>query len=140
MSKRIYFLRHAKSDSSIAGQRDIERELNSRGHNDAPKMGNLLVERGVKPELIIASPSMRTRQTAEYISEQLKYNEDQIEWNEEIYEASARTLLNVITQIDDKYNTVMLIGHNPGFSYIAEYLTKEVLGNIPTCGFVEINF
>lgn len=140
MPRRIYFLRHAKSETLINGQRDIERELNSRGHSDAPKMGNLLAERGVKPELIVASPSMRTRQTAEYITEQLKYEADLIDWNEEIYEASARTLLNVIGQIDDKYQTVMLIGHNPGISYIAEYFTKEVLGNVPTCGFVEINF
>jgi phosphohistidine phosphatase len=140
MTKNLFLVRHAKSDWSVSGQKDFERQLNGRGLNDAPKMGRKLYEMGMKPDLIISSPAVRARLTAELIAEQLKYDTDKIVFNEEIYEASVRSLLKVINSIDDKNQTVIIVGHNPTFTYIAESLTKREIGNIPTCGAVQIEF
>jgi phosphohistidine phosphatase len=140
MAKNLFLVRHAKSDWSVSGQKDFERQLNGRGLNDAPKMGRKLYEMGMKPDLIISSPAVRARLTAELIAEQLKYDTDKIVFNEEIYEASVRSLLKVINSIDDKNQTVIIVGHNPTFTYIAESLTKREIGNIPTCGAVQIEF
>lgn len=140
MTFNLYLLRHAKSDWSVPGQKDIDRMLNSRGNNDAPRMGRKLHDLNVEPDLMIASPARRTRDTAGYIAEQLQYDLDNICYDEEIYEASVRTLLGLVNKLDDKNKSVMLVGHNPGFSYLAEYLTKEEIGNIPTCGVVNIEF
>ena len=52
MTKTLILIRHAKSDRSDSGQKDFDRELNPRGHSDAPRMGGKLVELGVKPNLI----------------------------------------------------------------------------------------
>jgi len=140
MSKSLFLVRHAKSDWSNQGQKDYDRELNGRGLGDAPKMGGRLAEMNVMPDLIISSPAVRAKLTAEYIAEQLQYEVDRIQFDEEIYEASTRSLLSVINGLDDKYNKVMIFGHNPTLTYLTEYLTKSPIGNIPTCGAVEIEF
>ncbi len=140
MSKTIYLIRHAKSDWSIPGQPDFNRSLNHRGLLDAPLMGKVLKDLQVSPELILSSPAERAKRTAEFISEQLNYPIEKIKFEEEIYEASPRTLLRLINNLDNSLGKVALFGHNPTFTYLAEYLCKEELGNIPTCGAVKIQF
>jgi phosphohistidine phosphatase len=140
MAKTLIFMRHAKSDWSVPGQKDFDRTLNNRGLGDAPRMGRRLLEIGVKPDLVMSSPAIRAKTTAEYVSEQLGYNIDNILYEDEIYESSVRTLLKVVNNLDDKYNCVIIFGHNPTHTYLAEYLTKEVIGNIPTAGAVCISF
>lgn len=140
MKYTLYLLRHAKSDWSVGGQKDIDRELNNRGHNDAPRMGRKLYELEVNPDKIICSPSKRTKLTLEYVCEQLKYDLSKVEYNDEIYEASVRSLLLVINNLEDNIKSVMLVGHNPGFTYLAEYLTKKEIGNVPTCGALRLDF
>jgi phosphohistidine phosphatase len=140
MIKNLFLVRHAKSDWSVSGQKDFERQLNGRGLSDAPKIGRKLYEMDVKPDLIISSPAERARLTSELVAEQLKYDTDKIVFDPDIYEASVRSLLNVINGIDDKYKNVIIFGHNPTFTYIAESLTKKEIGNIPTCGAVHIEF
>jgi phosphohistidine phosphatase len=140
MVKNLFLVRHAKSDWSVGGQKDFDRALNGRGLSDAPKMGRKLYDLGVKPDLIMSSPAERAKLTSQLIAEQLKYDPDKIAFDPEIYEASVRSLLNVINAIDDRYNNVIIFGHNPTFTYIAESLTKKEIGNIPTCGAVHIEF
>jgi phosphohistidine phosphatase len=141
MSKKtLYFMRHAKSDWSVSGQKDFDRSLNHRGLMDAPKMGHRLMSMEIKPDLILSSPALRAKMTAEYVSEQLKYEFDKIVWDEEIYEAPVRTLLSIINKLDPSYNNVLIFGHNPSITYLAEYLSKAEIGNIPTAGVVCIEF
>ena len=140
MIKNIILVRHAKSDWSVAGQRDFDRTLNDRGHMDAPRMGIKFKDRGIMPDILISSPALRAKLTAEYFAEQLKYDFEKIVWNEDIYDASIRVLLNEISLFDDNWNTVMIFGHNPGLSYLAEYITKEEIGEIPTCSVMSIEF
>jgi phosphohistidine phosphatase len=140
MLKTVIFMRHAKSDWSMAGQKDFDRPLNTRGFTDAPQMGRKLFEMGVKPDLIMSSPALRAKMTAEFVAEQLKYETDKIVFEEDMYESSTRTLLGFINNLDDQLHCVMLFGHNPTHSYLAEYLTKTEIGNIPTAGVVCVEF
>jgi phosphohistidine phosphatase len=133
-------LRHAKSDWSNNGQKDFERELNMRGYNDAPKMGVRMHELNVKPDAIFCSSSRRTVLTCEYICEQIDFKIDNVFFDDDLYEASSRTVFNKINEVDNKFNEVIFIGHNPTYTYVAEYLTGKVIGNIPTCGCLKITF
>ncbi len=138
--KNLIMLRHAKSDWSNPGQKDFDRTLNARGHRVAPRMGHKLHELGVHVDAVVSSPAERAKLTAEYISEQLNFDTSEIEFKEAVYEASIRTLLEVVNGLDEEYDTVMLVGHNPSFTYLSEYLTGAEIGNIPTCGAVRIEF
>lgn len=140
MAKSLFLVRHAKSDWSIPGQKDFDRDLNNRGLADAPKMGRRLTEMGVKPDIIMCSPAKRAILTIELITEQLNFEFDRIVFDQELYEASVRNLLGFVNKIEDKFQSAMIVGHNPTLTYITEYLTKYNIGNIPTCGIVELHF
>ncbi len=138
--KTLYLARHAKSSWKHPELSDIERPLNKRGKRDAPIIGNLLKEKGVKPDLLISSPAARARKTALTIAEIIDYPKNKILIDVKIYESSPTELINIIQGLDDKYNSVMMFGHNPGFTMLNNYLTESFIDNIPTCGVVGIRF
>ena len=59
---------------------------------------------------------------------------------EDLYEFSTSGLLDVIQGFDNKYNSVMIFGHNPAFTTLNNNLTDQYIDNIPTCGIVSIEF
>lgn len=140
--KTLYLCRHAKSSWKDKSLDDFERPLNKRGKNDAPLMGKILSKKNIKPALIISSPAIRAFETAKIFSSHLDYPEEKIKTDLQIYEASSRDLLNVLRDVDNKYKSVMLFGHNPGLNNLSDFLTGHVIDNIPTSGVVcaELNF
>ena len=141
MSKHLVLMRHAKSDWSVSGQKDFDRELNPRGNRDAPRMGGRLVqEKNFNPDCVVSSPAVRTTNTVRYVCEQLKYDEEKIVFEPDIFEGSVRSLLKIVNSFDNSLNTILLVGHNPGLSYLAEYLTKQEIGELPTAGVISMLF
>lgn len=138
--KRLYLIRHAKSSWKDQDLTDIERPLNTRGKRDAPCMGKRLKDLKVHPDLIVSSPAKRALKTAKVIAREIGYPKKRIETDESIYLAGVSTLLLVIQNIEDSYQQVILFGHNPGFTELAEYLTDQQFDNIPTCGIVCMDF
>jgi phosphohistidine phosphatase len=138
--RTIYLVRHAKSCWDDARLKDIDRPLNKRGLRDAPDMGKRLHEKGIQVQLIFSSPAKRAYHTASIIAGEIQFDPRKIIHHEEIYEATTKDLLNIIQAFDDSMKSVMLVGHNPGFTALANYLTKEYFDNVPTCGIVAISF
>ncbi len=138
--KTLYLIRHAKSSWKHPGLSDIERPLNNRGKRDAPLMGEKIKLREILPELIVTSPAIRARITAKNIALEIGFPEEEILVNDNIYDSSSTELINVIHDFDNKYNSIMMFGHNPGFTMINNYLTDHYIDNIPTCGVVGIQF
>ncbi len=137
--KELFIIRHAKSSWAHQGLSDHERPLNNRGEVDAPLMGSILKGHNFIPDLIVSSTANRAQTTAKIIAVELACTE-LIELESKIYEASAEQLLTLINQFDDQYNRIFIVGHNPGFTYLAEQLTDEYFGNLPTCGIVGVRF
>ncbi|MGV3705116.1 MAG: SixA phosphatase family protein [Arcticibacter sp.] len=138
--KKLLIIRHAKSDWSMPGLTDFDRTLNSRGLRNAPEMAIRLKERGLIPEAVVASPAVRARTTAEIFCTAWDYAVSDILFKDEIYEASPSALLRVINELDDRYDSVALFGHNPGLTEIIVDLCNSDLYNLPTCGVVQIAF
>ena len=136
--KTLYIIRHAKSSWKNLELDDFERPLNKRGKKNAPFMADVLKAKNVKPELIISSPALRAKRTAQTIAKALNYFKE-IVYLEQIYEASASTLERIVKNVGDEHNVAFLFGHNPGLNMLVEkYVAFEE--NIPTCGIVEIKF
>ncbi|MEL7004873.1 MAG: histidine phosphatase family protein, partial [Bacteroidota bacterium] len=123
-----------------AGQQDTDRELNSIGLQNSTRMGIYLSNQPNGFDIIISSPAVRAKTTAMLLAEQIKYDTHKVHLNPEIYEASIRTLLRVVNQLKDEWNNVLIVGHNPSITYLAEYLTKSEIGNMTTCGLASIGF
>ncbi|MEM9846660.1 MAG: histidine phosphatase family protein [Bacteroidota bacterium] len=136
MSKTIYFIRHAKSSWDHYDLKDIERPLNARGLRDAPRMAGYLKELGVQVDAIVASPAKRAQLTADFFQDTLNI-EDRHE-DDRIYEAWGNALFEVVQSISDDYDVVLLFGHNPAFTNIANQFSDEFIANIPTCGICKI--
>lgn len=136
--KKLYLVRHAKSDWSNPSLDDFDRPLNLRGKKNAPFMGKILKKKKIKPDLIISSPAYRARETARKIAKKIRYL-DEIMYNEHLYEASLKEILEIVTFIEDEYDEVFIVGHNPGLNTLAFYLV-DFNENIPTSGILEIEF
>ncbi|GAB3334927.1 phosphohistidine phosphatase SixA [Marivirga atlantica] len=138
MVKNLYLIRHAQAEEHTADKKDVERQLTSKGYQDASKIGVWFKEKGIHPDIIVHSFSKRTTETVERLNEQLGVDPDHIESSEEIYEASARILLKVITEIPAEMRSAFIVGHNPSISYLSEYVTGAEIGHVQTAGIVHI--
>ncbi len=140
MVKNLFLIRHAESAEPSANQRDIERELTPKGYRDAPRVGRYLFEQQWLPDVILSSSAQRAVATAELLAEQLKFDTSKIKYSEDVYQASVRSLLNIIAEQKDMYNQIIVVGHNPVLTYLAEYLSGEEIGNMVACGVAHIQF
>jgi phosphohistidine phosphatase len=131
--KKLYLTRHAKSSWKDQDLDDFDRPLNKRGRRDAPFIGQKLKEKNILPGLIISSPAKRAITTAKVLAKQMGYPKDAIVEDENIYEAGGGELLSIIQQVDDKYSSLMMVGHNPAFTSLHNYLADQYIDNIPTC-------
>ena len=140
MMKTLYIVRHAKSSWRFPELRDFDRPLNKRGKKNAPEMGKRLKARHILPDLLMTSPANRAITTAREIAEKIGYPEANIRENDGIYHSSETTLLEIIKKTDNSINELMLFGHNPGFTDLANLAGDQWIDNIPTCGIVAIEF
>jgi len=139
-SKTLFIVRHAKSSWDDAGLSDIERPLNSRGKEEAPKIGKHLAGYDVKPDLITSSHAVRALKTAEKIAKELGFKKSDVLVNERIYAFDSAELLDVIRGFNDKYGSIMLVGHNPAITSLVNELSSSKVDNVPTCGVVLLKF
>jgi phosphohistidine phosphatase len=102
-------------------------------------MGQRLARREAEPDLIISSPATRAMATAEAIAREIGTPEEKIRADERLYGSDALELLEVVRELDDHLDHVMVVGHNPGLTDLANELGCDI-DNIPTCGVVELQF
>ena len=138
--KRLILSRHAKSSWKYPELRDIDRPLNKRGRKAAPIMGGALKERGLIPEVIYASPSVRTRMTSALLAEALGFPTEQIEFIDSFYGTSPGGVVQFASKLDESLSSVMLVGHNPTWTDLCHRLTGDYLENLPTSGIIVIDF
>lgn len=140
MSRRLFLLRHAQSAERQHSQTDFARELTSKGVQQAARVARYLQDQKSFPEIIHASGAERAKATANLIAEVLRMHISQVCIHDELYEASARTFFQFINQIDDSFQQVLCVGHNPAISYLAEFLTKSEIGDMVPAGMAIIDF
>jgi phosphohistidine phosphatase len=124
-SKTLLIMRNAHSNWDNPEWSDFERPLNSDGLKAAPFMGNVIFVNNLRPDLIISSTAKRAMQTAVLIKEVAEVK-TKIEFSEKLYKASPATLLQVISELDNKFESVLLVGHYPGIEGLIRILSGEI--------------
>jgi phosphohistidine phosphatase len=122
--KTLFVLRHAKSSWDNADLSDFDRPLNERGLRAAPLMGGVMKKNQFQPDVIVSSPAKRAKETAVLVKEAANFAAD-IRFDERIYEASLARLLEVVAEQNEDINSILLVGHNPGFEGLVRFLTGE---------------
>ena len=137
--KTLTLVRHAKSSWKDTSLADRDRPLNRRGQRDAPEMGRRIAKAGIRPSLIVSSPAARAWTTAKIIAKEIGYPLEFLQREQELYLGSVTDILDVIVAQDVGFNSMMLFGHNPGFTDFANYLVPGLTNNVPTAGVVSVS-
>jgi len=134
--KTLLVLRHAKSSWSDPALDDHERPLNKRGRRDAPRMGELVREYHLIPDVVISSDAVRARLTAEAVVEAARCAGG-ILLDQRLYMAGPADILSLLRTVGEKAETVMIVGHNPGLEELVAQLTGE-RQDLPTAALAQI--
>jgi phosphohistidine phosphatase len=136
--KTLTLLRHAKSSWSNPGLGDHERPLNPRGERDAPEMARRINEAGIRPSLIVSSPATRAWNTAKFLAKEISYPNEFLQRDNKLYGAGLDTLIRYLASQDSGFNSILMVGHNPGLTEFANYLVPDVTNNLPTAGVLSV--
>ncbi|GMQ77767.1 MAG: histidine phosphatase family protein [Anaerolineae bacterium] len=134
--KSLLILRHAKSSWKNKYLSDHDRPLNKRGKRDAPRMGQLIRNEDLVPDLILTSSAERALKTAEAAADACGF-EDEIQIVRSFYHGSIGTYHDVLSQVSDKISRVLIVGHNPGLEDFLEDLIG-VWERLPTAALAHI--
>jgi phosphohistidine phosphatase len=104
---------------------DFDRPLEARGRAAAALIGRHLAKRGVRPDLVLCSPSVRTRETLELVTDEVGPPPLSTLFEDSLYLAGEDELLERLDEIPDDVASVMLVGHNPGIAELALGLAKR---------------
>jgi phosphohistidine phosphatase len=139
--KTLFLVRHSKAVTRKADMPDFSRALVKAGEKKSMSMSKKLKKEGVMPDLIISSTANRALETAHVFAKNLDYPTQDIMVKDALYnEMSPEALLYLVRQVDDKFKSIMLFGHNPAFTDFASYLVKGFDQDIPKTGIVGIQF
>ena len=138
--KTIYIVRHAKSSWDDFELSDHDRPLLPVGVKKTKKVISFLVDKKVKPDLIIASSAVRAYETAKLVAEGIGYEVGQIVKSKALYHAGVDEIYNELFSVDNDINSVMLFGHNPTLTYFANVFINREIDNLPTSGVVSVEF
>jgi len=128
--KNLYLIRHAEAQPAI-GIKDIERNLTEKGQEFIANTINNLKQNYKKPELLIVSPAKRTQQTAEIIKSCWSIPPEIARTEDFLYGSEYQEILKFLQTMDDKYQTIAIVGHNPGISVLVNFFTMEPINMTP---------
>ncbi|SMC86241.1 SixA phosphatase family protein [Kibdelosporangium aridum] len=136
-ARTLLILRHA-SAANEPGMADVERPLTPIGRKEATHAGRELAAR--RPEHVLCSPALRTRQTWQQVSAELP-SQPKVDFEPSLYLATVDTLREVIWQTADDIGTLLLIGHNPAVHELAWMLLEEQAPqHFPPASLAEVTF
>jgi len=138
--KVLYIVRHGKSSWDYEDVSDVDRPLKNRGLRNSYEMPGRLKKDIIGPGLIITSPAIRALHTAVIFARVLDFPYNKIVIEERIYESSENEIINFIKKTNDAISSIMVFGHNPCFTYLANKFVKNRIDNIPTAGVVILKF
>jgi len=132
-------VRHAKS-SWKHDVNDHQRPLKSRGERDGELVSKKIKNTIVPPQKIFSSNAERAMATAKYFKEALNVADENFSTTADLYDFSGQGVMRIIKELNNDWDTVMIVGHNHAFTSLANMLGSKFIDNIPTCGFVMIEF
>ncbi|MGM0632701.1 MAG: SixA phosphatase family protein [Pseudomonadota bacterium] len=142
MTKILWLARHAHAAQAGPGERDFDRPLSDRGRRDVPAVAaKLKAYEAVLPRRIICSPAARTLETACLFALQFGLEDADVQPEGALYLAGENRLLQSCRQLDDEYDTIMLVGHNPAVTELLNRFCGNVsIDNVPSGGCACLSF
>lgn len=137
--KKLILVRHGKSSWENPLQ-DLERPLKKRGHKDGKIIAEEFKPYLEKPIKIFSSEALRAKTTAHIFKTILGIKDDDFTIEPTIYTFDKKGIISFLRKQDDSIDQIMLFGHNPAFTALANELGDKTLTNLPTTGLIVIKF
>ena len=131
-------MRHGKAEQT-PGIDDFDRGLIDKGMMDVRRQARQVFAQDL-PDRFVFSSSIRTTQTVLHVQDELNFSKEIIEEEGSLYLGTVKELLDIVNDLDDRWKSVCLVGHNPGLIHLAEYLTESVVGYLSPSGIVKVTF
>jgi len=138
--KTLYIVRHAKSSWDHPGLSDDERPLIKKGIKRTNKIAAFLQDKDIKVDRFISSYAVRAHETAKIIAGTLAYPENKISISRQLYHGSTDHIYDELHALPDDIESVMIFGHNPTFTSLANHFLSEKTDWLPTSAVVAISF
>ena len=123
MSRHLFLIRHAETADKEMGETDLDRKLTSKGIHDAQNLQLFLSEVSQAPKIIFHSHAVRTTHTANLLA--AHDPTIQLIVQSAIYHATPKELVKLIQQMNNDWESVAIVGHNPTISALAQDMTEQ---------------
>lgn len=135
----LTLIRHAQFDHAGGGHGDKERLLDEAGRREVTEMGQRLQQVGFEPDLVLTSSVARAVETARALVRELGLSESLIERHDVLHHASIQEMVESVRRIDStRHREVAMVGHHPGITAFAGFLTDGRVKAIPYCGVIRM--
>jgi phosphohistidine phosphatase len=137
--KQLILARHAKSTWKEKEIDDIDRPLKLTGVQEAYFTAEELIKKVCYPERILTSTATRSIHTALIYSRLLKYSTKKIEICNELYLPTLKKLIQFIKTFDNNNTSIMIVGHDPSFTELTNYLLGTKHDKLPTASVISVD-
>jgi phosphohistidine phosphatase len=116
--RTVLLLRHAQTEDSRPGGRDIDRQLTADGEEQARAVGAYLADQLLTVDAVLCSSAVRTRQTLAGLGLPLP-DASRLDLSSDYYNAGSDTLVAALRAQEEECRTTLLVGHAPGVPAVA---------------------
>ena len=138
--KRLTLMRHANAQWKDPQISDFDRPLNRRGTSEAEAMSRRLIELKLIPTIVLTSSARRAQQTADIVAQELGLPPRNTHTDEGLYLATAADILRVIRTTGPRIPHLMIVGHNPGITELANLLAPNARIDLATAAMCSLTF
>lgn len=138
--KTLHIVRHGKSSWDLLGVSDIDRPLMEKGLQNNYQMAERLKKKFEKPGLILSSPANRAIHTAIIFARTFGLDSSSIQINDKIYDNTPERIIELIEKVPENIDSLIIVGHNPTFTDLANLFLSNNIDNLPTSGVVSLQF
>ena len=135
--KRLFLVRHAKAVIGNHSILDHDRKISADGIRDIKKIFYYLKNNNLNPDHIISSTSIRTLETINILNETIH---GKIYTDPLLYNAHVIDVEKIIKDMPDKYDSLMIIGHNPSMTNLINKISNINIDYLPTSGIGIVDF
>ena len=137
--KKLILLRHAKS-SWENNLLDRDRPLSEKGVSTLNRVINGSREIFSSSDVVFVSPANRALHTASIMINLTKISFKKLIVVEALYTFNHIDIINFIKKVDNTYNQVIIVGHNPAFTSTANFFSLNKDYYMSTSSWVKIEF
>lgn len=138
--KKLFLIRHAKAENLNDNSSDVERKLLNEGIKRTLQIVKYMQENDLHIDFIISSHAVRAHETAKIIAKNILFPINNIEIDSLIYGSHHSYLVEKVHGLSDAFENILIVGHNPVITYLANYFLSDEIDFLPTSGLIVLEF